>query len=83
MGAQHAGTGDSGRPAVQLVGRIRCDSRVRLWARRCVNAGGRVRNAVKYSVDRARREKYEADMAQLKLLEQQGDLVRVIEVRAR
>lgn len=35
-----------------------------------------------YSVDRARREKYEADMAQLKLLEQQGDLVRVVEVRA-
>ena len=34
-----------------------------------------------YSVDRARREKYEADLAQLKLLELQGDLVRVSEVR--
>lgn len=35
-----------------------------------------------YSVDRARREKYEADLAQMKLLELQGDLVRVVEVRA-
>ena len=35
-----------------------------------------------YSVNRARRERYEADLAQMKLLEQQGDLVRVVEVRA-
>jgi hypothetical protein len=35
-----------------------------------------------YSLDRARREKYEADLAELKLREQQGDLVRVAEVRA-
>jgi hypothetical protein len=35
-----------------------------------------------YSVNRARRERYEADLAQMKLLEQQGDLVRVAEVRA-
>lgn len=35
-----------------------------------------------YSVDRARREKYEADLAQMKLLELQGDLVRAVEVRA-
>lgn len=35
-----------------------------------------------YSVNRARRERYEADLAQMKLQEQQGDLVRVVEVRA-
>jgi phage terminase Nu1 subunit (DNA packaging protein) len=35
-----------------------------------------------YNVDRARRERYEADLAELKLREQQGDLVRVVEVRA-
>lgn len=35
-----------------------------------------------YSVNRARRERYEADLAQMKLQEQQGDLVRVAEVRA-
>ena len=35
-----------------------------------------------YSVNRARRERYEADLAQRKLQEQQGDLVRVAEVRA-
>lgn len=35
-----------------------------------------------YSVDRARREKYEADLAQMKLLELQGDLVRAVDVRA-
>ena len=35
-----------------------------------------------YSVNRARRERYEADLAQMKLLEQQGDLVRIVEVRA-
>lgn len=35
-----------------------------------------------YSVDRARREKYEADMAEIKLREQQGDLVRKADVRA-
>lgn len=35
-----------------------------------------------YDVDRARRERYEADLAELKLREQQGDLVRVVEVRA-
>lgn len=35
-----------------------------------------------YSVNRARRERYEADLAQIKLQEQQGDLVRVVEVRA-
>ena len=35
-----------------------------------------------YSVNRARRERYEADLAQLKLQELQGDLVRVVEVRA-
>lgn len=35
-----------------------------------------------YSVNRARREKYEADLAEIKLREQQGDLVRVVEVRA-
>ncbi len=35
-----------------------------------------------YSANRARREQYEADMAQMKMLEQQGDLVRVAEVRA-
>ena len=34
-----------------------------------------------YSFNRARRECYEADLAKLKLLEQQGDLVRVAEVR--
>lgn len=34
-----------------------------------------------YSVNRARRERYEADLAELKLREQQGDLVRVVEVR--
>ncbi len=38
--------------------------------------------AGEYSVNRARRERYEADLAQMKLLEQQGDLVRVVEVRA-
>lgn len=35
-----------------------------------------------YSLNRARRERYEADLAELKLREQQGDLVRVVEVRA-
>ena len=35
-----------------------------------------------YAFNRARRECYEADLAKLKLLEQQGDLVRVAEVRA-
>lgn len=35
-----------------------------------------------YSYDRARREKYEADLAEIKLREQRGDLVRKIEVRA-
>lgn len=35
-----------------------------------------------YSVNRARRERYEADLAQMRLQELQGDLVRVAEVRA-
>ena len=35
-----------------------------------------------YTLDRARREKYEADMAEIKLQEQQGELVRAVEVRA-
>lgn len=35
-----------------------------------------------YSVDRARREHYEADMAEMKLLEQRGELVRAADVRA-
>lgn len=35
-----------------------------------------------YSFDRARREKYEADLAEIKLREQQGDLVRCAEVRS-
>jgi hypothetical protein len=35
-----------------------------------------------YSYDRARREKYEADLAEIKLREQRGDLVRKVEVRA-
>lgn len=35
-----------------------------------------------YSFDRARREKYDADLAEIKLREQQGDLVRRAEVRA-
>lgn len=34
-----------------------------------------------YSVDRARRERYEADMAEMKLREQRGELVRVVDVR--
>ena len=38
--------------------------------------------AAQYSVDRARRERYEADLAELKLRELQRDLVRVVEVRA-
>lgn len=37
--------------------------------------------ATGYSVDRARREKYEADLAEIKLREQQGDLVRRSDVR--
>lgn len=35
-----------------------------------------------YGANRARRERYEADLAELKLREQQGDLVRIVEVRA-
>ncbi len=35
-----------------------------------------------YATNRARREKAEADLAQMKVLEMQGDLVRVVEVRA-
>jgi len=49
-------------------------------------AGEPVRNdgggQADYNFDRARRERYEADLAQIKLLEQQGELVRVVEVRA-
>ncbi len=37
--------------------------------------------SLSYSVDRARRERYEADMAEIKLREQQGDLVRKADVR--
>lgn len=35
-----------------------------------------------YSVDRARRERYEADMAEMKLREARGELVRAADVRA-
>lgn len=35
-----------------------------------------------YFYQRTRREKYEADLAEIKLAEQQGDLVRVADVRA-
>lgn len=35
-----------------------------------------------YAVSRARREQYEADLAQMKVLELQGELVRAVEVRA-
>lgn len=35
-----------------------------------------------YSIDRARREKYEADMAEIRLREQRGELVSVAAVRA-